>query len=198
MKMSWMSRRRAGRPSMRYSLSPERKRRRVMVISPGRFGWASATAGLMDGVGLVHLRVHQGHGDVGHAQRLAVARAGEDHVFHAGAAQGSGGLFAEHPTDGVADVGLAAAVRTDDGGDAFSVEAEFGALAERFESLHFYAFQFQQRRSPRLGRGSSCNHTKRADGKSKARSLQDAVAVEIGVQDVGVRCLGPQEPAGVR
>ena len=33
--MSWISRRRAWRPSIRYSLSPERKRRRVMVTSLG-------------------------------------------------------------------------------------------------------------------------------------------------------------------
>ena len=40
--------------------------------------------------------------DLGHAERLAVARAGEDHVFHAGAAQALGALLAEDPADGVA------------------------------------------------------------------------------------------------
>ena len=48
--------------------------------------------------------IHQGHGDGGHAQRLAVAGAGEDHVFHAGAAQAASGLLAQHPTDGIAEV----------------------------------------------------------------------------------------------
>jgi hypothetical protein len=31
-----------------------------------------------------------------------------------------------------------------DGGDAFPVEAQFGALAKGFKSLQFYAFEFQQ------------------------------------------------------
>ena len=35
MKISWISRRRAWRPSIKYSDSPDRKSRRVMVISPG-------------------------------------------------------------------------------------------------------------------------------------------------------------------
>ena len=86
---------------------------------------------------LVNFGIHQGHGHVGHAERLAVAGAGENHVFHAGAAQALGRLFAEHPTDGIADVGLAAAVRTDDGGDALPVEAQLGALAKALESLQF-------------------------------------------------------------
>jgi len=46
-------------------------------------------------------------------ERLAVARAVEDDVLHRVAAQGGGARFAEHPADRVDDVGLAAAVRTD-------------------------------------------------------------------------------------
>ena len=57
--------------------------------------------------------------------------AGEDHVFHARAAQALGGLLAEHPTDGVAQVGLAAAVGAHDGGDAAAVEPQFGAVDRR-------------------------------------------------------------------
>ena len=90
---------------------------------------------LVRGVLVVDVGVHQRHGDVGHAERLAVARAGENHVFHAGAAQALGGLLAQHPTDGIADVGLAAAVGPDDGGDPFPVEAQFGAIAKGLESL---------------------------------------------------------------
>ncbi len=40
MKISWISRKRAARPSIRYSLSPERNRRRVMVTSEGLGGSA--------------------------------------------------------------------------------------------------------------------------------------------------------------
>ena len=83
----------------------------------------------------VDLGIYQRHGDVGHAERFAVARAGEDDVFHAGAAEALGRLFAEHPTDGIADVRFATPVRPHDGRDAFAVEAQFGALAKRFESL---------------------------------------------------------------
>src|SRR5262249_1719848 len=63
---------------------------------------------------------------------------------HAGAAERLGGLLAEHPTDGVADVALAAAVGPDDGGDALAVKTQFGLVAERLESLEFDTLQFQQ------------------------------------------------------
>ena len=85
-------------------------------------------------------RVHQGHGHVGHAQRLAIARAGENHVFHSRAAQALGGLFAQHPTDGIGYVRLAAAVGPDNAGDAGAVETELGALAKGLETLQFDAF----------------------------------------------------------
>jgi hypothetical protein len=44
-------------------------------------------------------------------------------------------LFAEHPTDGIAQVGLATAIRPYDGSDAAAIEAEFRAITERFETL---------------------------------------------------------------
>ena len=59
----------------------------------------------------------------------------EVNVRHLAAAQALGGLLAEHPTDGIADVALAAAVGADNGGDPFPIEAEFGAIAEALESL---------------------------------------------------------------
>ena len=92
----------------------------------------------------VNVGVYQGHGHVGHAQGLALTGARENHVFHAGSAQGFGGLFSQHPSDGIAEVGLAAAIRSDDGGDALTVESQLGALAKGFKSLQFDAFEFQQ------------------------------------------------------
>ena len=83
-------------------------------------------------------------GDLGHAERLAVAGAGEDDVFHAGAAQALGALLAEDPTDGVAEVGFSAAVRAHDGGDAGAVEAHFGAIVERLEALDIDALELEQ------------------------------------------------------
>ena len=84
---------------------------------------------------VVDVGVHQGHGDVSHAERLAVAGSGEDHVLHAGAAEALGGLLTENPTDGIADVTLPAAVGADDGGDPFPVETELGAIAKALKSL---------------------------------------------------------------
>ena len=68
--------------------------------------------------------------DLRHAERLALARAGEDHVFHARAAQALGALLAQHPTDGVAQVGFSTAVRAHDGGDAGAVEPHLGSVVE--------------------------------------------------------------------
>ena len=79
--------------------------------------------------------IDQRHGDDGHASGLSVARSGEDHVFHAGAAQTFRRLLAEHPTDGVTQIRLAAPVRTNDGRDAAAIEPKFGAIAKRFETL---------------------------------------------------------------
>ena len=89
---------------------------------------------------LVEHGIDQRHGDGGQAQGLAVARAGEDDVLHAGAAEAFGRLFAEHPTDGIAQVRFATAVGADDGSDAAAIEAEFRAITEGFEALQFDAF----------------------------------------------------------
>jgi hypothetical protein len=53
---------------------------------------------------LMNLGVHQRHGHVSHAERLAVARAGKNYVFHPCPAQGFRRLFAQDPADGVADI----------------------------------------------------------------------------------------------
>jgi hypothetical protein len=62
-------------------------------------------------------------------RRLARVGALEDHVLHFAAAQGLRALFAEHPADGVGDVGLAAAVGADDRRDA-GFEAERRGISE--------------------------------------------------------------------
>ena len=93
---------------------------------------------------VVDFGIDQGERNLGHAGGLAVARAGEDDVFHADAAQGLGRLLAQHPGNGVGDIRLAAAVRADDGGDAVAVKLQLGAVAERFESEDLQLFQFEQ------------------------------------------------------
>ena len=99
-------------------------------------------------LGLGHVAVDFGidqrERDLGHAGRLALARAREDDVLHVDAAQQSRRLLAQHPGDGVGNVRLAAAVRTDDGGNAVALEAKVGAVTERFETEDLQLLQFEQ------------------------------------------------------
>src|SRR6478609_8092365 len=90
--------------------------------------------------------IDHGDGDRRHAERLAVACAGEYDVFHPAAAEALGGLLAEHPTNGVAQIGFAASIGSDYGCDAGTVETHFRFIAEGFESLDFNAFKFKQLR----------------------------------------------------
>ena len=92
----------------------------------------------------INFGIDQSQGHFRHSGGIAVAGAGEDHVFHARAAQRLGRLLTEHPGDGVGDVRLAAAVRADDGGDAFAMEFQFGAIAERLESQNLQLLEFEQ------------------------------------------------------
>ena len=66
------------------------------------------------------LRIHVGKSqvDFGKADRFAAVGTVENHVGHFGAAQRFGGLFTEHPTNGIGDIGLTTTVRTDDSGYA--------------------------------------------------------------------------------
>jgi hypothetical protein len=97
-----------------------------MVISPFLPWWAvmgmgprvrvrGVTVGSHYGCGrlvrfLVKHGIDQRHGDGGQSQGFAVAGAGEDYVFHPGATEAFGRLFAEHPTDGIAQIRFATAV----------------------------------------------------------------------------------------
>ena len=83
---------------------------------------------------VVDLGVDESERNLGHTGGLAVASAGEDDVLHLDAAEGFGGLLAEDPGDGIGDVGLAAAVGSDDGGDAFAGELDLGAITEGLEA----------------------------------------------------------------
>ena len=86
---------------------------------------------------------HQGH--LGHLQGRAAGRALEDHVGHARTPHGGRAGFAEHPAHGVHHVGLAAAVRTDDAGQAIAVEVHHGAIREGLEAEEFEAFEMHGR-----------------------------------------------------
>ena len=77
-------------------------------------------------------RVVDGEGDLGPAEGAAAARAGEDDVLHLAAAQRFRPLLAEHPGDGVDDVGFAGAIWADDDRDP-RLEVQGGLLGERLE-----------------------------------------------------------------
>ena len=93
---------------------------------------------------VVDLGIDEGEGDLGHSGWLAVAGAGEDDVFHLDATEGFGGLLAEDPGDGVGDVGLAAAVGADDGGDAFAGELDLSAITEGLEAEDLDLLELEQ------------------------------------------------------
>ena len=71
--------------------------------------------------------------DLGEVARRARRRAGEDHVVHLLAAHRGRRLRAEHPGDGVDDVGLAAAVGADDSRQP-RLDAQRGGLDEALEA----------------------------------------------------------------
>jgi hypothetical protein len=95
---------------------------------------------------VVDLGIDKGEGDLGHSGRLAVAGTGEDDVLHLDAAEGFGGLLAQNPCDGVGDVGLAAAVGADYGGDAFAGELDLGAITKGLESEYLNLLELEQMR----------------------------------------------------
>ena len=85
-------------------------------------------------------RVVDGEADLGPAEGRARGGPGEDHVVHLLAAHGARSLGAEHPRDGVDDVGLARSVGPDDDGDA-RFELQRRGLGERLETLEGEALQ---------------------------------------------------------
>ncbi len=83
--------------------------------------------------------VGEEEGNLAHLGGFTGIGALKDDVLHLAAAKGLGGLFAEHPADGVGDVGFAAAVGADDGGDA-GLEAQGGGIGEGLEAVELERF----------------------------------------------------------
>ncbi len=92
---------------------------------------------------LVGFGVDHGECDLGHAQGFALARAGEDHILHVGAAQGLGALLTQYPTHSVEDVGFTAPIRSHHNGDSGPRHGDFRAIAKAFEAEDVDLFQFQ-------------------------------------------------------
>ncbi len=73
-----------------------------------------------------------GQRNLRHAQRFAAVGAVEYDIGHLAAAQGLGRLLAQNPADGIGDIGLAAAIRADNRGDArLKIQRSF--IREGFE-----------------------------------------------------------------
>ena len=87
---------------------------------------------------------------LGHVVRRARRRAVEDHVLHLVAAQALGRALAHGPAQRLDDVGLAAAVRADDAGQA-GLELQLDRLGERLEAADAKSGYFQRRRRNMLG-----------------------------------------------
>ena len=77
---------------------------------------------------------------LGGVERLARDRSGENHVGHVAAAQAADRLLAQHPLEGVDDVGFARTVRPDDDRDALG-KLEAGPVGEALEAEQFERFE---------------------------------------------------------
>ena len=132
-----MSRRRQGVLLMRYSPVAVA----IDAACDGDFGEIEIDAGQGE---QLRIDLGEGHADIGHADRSAAVRAVENDVGHFRAAQRLGGLLAEHPADGVRNVGLAAAVRADNGRHARQ-KLERRLLGKRLEADELNALQIHNR-----------------------------------------------------
>ncbi len=96
----------------------------------------------LDGFGIVEggrgaaVGIVQHQPDFRDIARGAAAGTGEDDVLHAGGAHVLVGVLAHDPAHGLDEIGLAAAVRTDDAGEA-RLDLEFHGVAETLEPGQF-------------------------------------------------------------
>ncbi len=95
-------------------------------------------------------RIHQRHRNRRQPKWLAVARSGEDHVFHPRPAQALGRLLAQHPADRVAEVGFSTAVGSNHRRDTRTGELHLGSVKEGLKALNFNPLELQQSTVPFL------------------------------------------------
>ena len=93
---------------------------------------------------LLGIHVADGQGNLRHAEGPATISAVKDDIRHLAAAQRPGRLLTQHPADGIGHVGLAAAIRPDDGGDA-GLEVERGLVREGLEAKNGEVLQIHAR-----------------------------------------------------
>jgi len=92
--------------------------------------------------GQVTIHVREGYGNLGHGEGRRFRGAVEDKVLHDVPAKGLGRLFAQRPTEGIRDVGFAAAVRPDDGAYA-RAELYARPVGERFKTKNVDCAEMQ-------------------------------------------------------
>ena len=120
------------------------------VDAIGRALLALDAAGDFDRLGVVEwggraaVRIVEQENDFRVVARGAPAGAAEDDVLHAGAAHVLERRLAHHPAQGFDQIRLAAAVRTDDAGQA-RLDLEIGGIAEALEAGQAQALEFHRR-----------------------------------------------------
>ena len=87
--------------------------------------------------------IGEGEGDLGETHRFARIGAVENDIGHFATTKRLGRLLAEHPADGVENIGLTAAVGPDDGSYAF-VEIEDSFISKRFKPKKLERFEMHQ------------------------------------------------------
>ena len=95
-------------------------------------------------LGKVHVQgaviVFKDEGNLAIAEGLALLGAVENHIGHAGAAQGFGGLLPQHPAHGVADIAFSRAIGPDNAGNPFA-KHNFRALRKGLEPIQLQLLQ---------------------------------------------------------
>ena len=99
--------------------------------------------GVVEGAGRAAVRIVEDEGDLGDVARGTLSRAGEDDVVHARAAHALERRLAHHPAQRFDEIRLAAAVRTDDAGQA-RLDPEIGRVAEALEAGQAQALEFHR------------------------------------------------------
>ena len=132
---------------------------RIELIFDDNFGFGE------QGAAGIRFGIDQGDGNLGHAERLALAGSGEDDVFHLAAAQALGALLAQNPAHALQDVGLSASIRPHDHGDSLAGQRDFGPITEGLEAQDLDFFQLQhadlllktrERKATQNRAGSAC------------------------------------------
>ena len=171
---SWRSSSRHGAPLIAYSLSPLRNRMRVSVTS------LNSTGSSPDELSSVRL-------DLGPAERRTLLGAGEDDVVHLLRADGSRRLRAEHPGDGIDDVGLAGTVGTDHHRHPW-FEGQRGRVRERLEALEGETLQKHG------GPDATGPSRRRPSSRRPIRAVQQAFSA--GIEGSSGWSVGPRSCGG--